>query len=80
MERSQDVLSCERLFVEISSDNFRDVVNAVPGRVRISLKSVKLFVLRNLGDESFEKVFVFGFLLRLGTFLLFQFFSFLFLD
>lgn len=71
---------CERLFVKIGSDDFGDVVNAVPGRVGISLESVELFMLRDLGDESFEEIFAFGFLLRLGAFFLFQFFPFLFFD
>ena len=62
---------CERLFVEISSDDFGDVVNAVSWRVGISLESVELFMLRDLGDESFEEIFIFGFFFGLSAFFLF---------
>jgi hypothetical protein len=74
------VLPCERFFIEICSNDFRDVVNAVSRRVRISLESMELFMLWDLGNESFEEVFIFGFFFRLSPFFLLKFFPFLFFN
>lgn len=56
------MFSSDRLFIQIGSHDFRYVVDAVPGRVGISLECVKLFMFGYLCDKSFEGVFAFGFI------------------
>lgn len=81
----------EGLFVQVGSDDFRDVVDVVPGGVGVALKRVQLLVFGDLGDQPFQQVFsapvtiaiaigvIFLRLLGLCAFFLFQFLPLLFL-
>ncbi len=62
VQGGQDMFSGQGLFIEVGSDHFGNVIDAVPGGVGIFLKCVEFFVFGHLGDKAFERVFVFGFI------------------
>lgn len=80
MKGSKNVLPGKRLFIQVGSYNFGNVVNVVPGGVGVSFEGVEFLVFGHLSDETLEEVLIFGFILRLSAFFLLKFFSFLFFE
>ena len=85
LKRSLKVFSGNRLFVFVSPNYFRNIVNIVARRIRIFLESMEFLSFRNLCDKAFETaaffrfdIFFLYFVLFANIFKLLLFFFFLF--